>query len=47
MFVAVPAQAYVAQFLETFGEFPPRQRPSSFNLDEVMAKLKENPSGSP
>ena len=36
----VPAQAYVAQFLETFKEFPPRQRPASFSFDQVMEKLQ-------
>ena len=35
----VPAQAYVAQFLATFKEFPPRQKAGSFNLDQVMEKL--------
>jgi arylsulfatase A-like enzyme len=38
-FVAVPAQAFVAQWLESFKEFPIRQKPASFNLDSVMAKL--------
>jgi arylsulfatase A-like enzyme len=38
-FIAVPAQALVSQWLQTFKEFPPRQRPASFNLDEVMRKL--------
>ena len=36
---AVPAQAYVAKFLETFKEFPPRQKAASFSLDRVMEKL--------
>ena len=40
MFVMVPAQAYVAQFLATFQEFPPRLRPASFTIDQVMEKLK-------
>ena len=40
MFVLVPAQAYVAQFLATFQEFPPRQTPASFTIDQVMEKLK-------
>ena len=40
MFVLVPAQAFVAQFLETFQEFPPRQTPASFTIDQVMEKLK-------
>jgi len=38
-FVVVPTQAIVAQWLESFKEFPIRQRPASFNLDDVMAKL--------
>jgi arylsulfatase len=39
VFLMVPAQAYVARFLETFAEFPPRQRAASFSLDQVMEKL--------
>ena len=35
----VPAQAYVGQFLETFQEYPPRQKAASFSLDQVMEKL--------
>jgi arylsulfatase A-like enzyme len=38
-FFLVPAQAYVAQFLATFKEFPPRQKAASFSLDQVMEKL--------
>jgi hypothetical protein len=38
-FVVVPSQAVVAQWLESFKEFPIRQRPASFNLDQVMEKL--------
>jgi len=40
MFVLVPAQAIVGDFLETFKEFPPRQEPGSFSLKKVMSKLK-------
>jgi len=29
----VPAQAYVGEFLQTFIDFPPRQKAASFNLD--------------
>jgi len=42
VFLLVPAQDYVGQFLATFREFPQRQKAASFNLDEVMAKLKES-----
>ncbi len=40
VFFLVPAQAYVAQFLATFKEFPPRQKPASFSIDQVMEKLQ-------
>jgi arylsulfatase len=29
----------VAQWLDTFKEFPMRQKPASFNFDSVMEKL--------
>jgi arylsulfatase len=32
-------QAVVAQEISTFAKFPPRQKPASFNLDEVLAKV--------
>jgi arylsulfatase len=36
MFMIAPAGAYVGQWLQSFKEFPPRQKPGSFNLDRVM-----------
>jgi len=36
MFAFAPAGGYVAQWLQSFKEFPPRQKPGSFNLDRVM-----------
>jgi arylsulfatase len=44
-FLIVPAQQYAAQFLETFRKFPPRQAPTSFNLEEVMRNLSEAGGG--
>jgi arylsulfatase len=41
VFLLVPAQDYVGQFLATFRDYPQRQKAASFNLDEVMEKLKE------
>jgi arylsulfatase A-like enzyme len=41
VYLLVPAQDYVGQFLATFRDYPQRQKAASFNLDEVMAKLKE------
>jgi arylsulfatase A-like enzyme len=40
-FMLVPAQDVVGQHLQTYVAFPPRQKPGSFNLDEVMKKLQE------
>jgi arylsulfatase A-like enzyme len=36
MFLIAPAGAYVGRWLQSFKEFPPRQKPGSFNLDRVM-----------
>jgi arylsulfatase A-like enzyme len=38
-FVLVPAAAFVARWLESFKEFPPRQKPASFGIDQVMEKV--------
>ena len=40
VFLLVPAQAYVAQYLSSFQAFPPRQPPGSFSLDQVMKKIQ-------
>jgi arylsulfatase len=40
LWVFVPAQVIVGEFLSTFAEFPPRQTPASFTIDQVMEKLK-------
>jgi arylsulfatase len=44
VFALVPAQDYVGQFLTTFRDYPQRQKAASFNMDEVMQKLKESPA---
>jgi arylsulfatase len=36
MWAFAPAGAYVANWLQSFKDFPPRQKPGSFNLDRVM-----------
>jgi arylsulfatase A-like enzyme len=43
-FAFVPAQAFVGDFLSSFKEYPQRQKAASFNMDEVMQKMKA-PSG--
>ena len=42
LFAFVPAQAFVAQWLSSFKEFPPRQKPSSFSINQAMDKLSSN-----
>jgi arylsulfatase len=39
-YLLVPAQTYVGGFLQTFIEYPPRQKAASFSLDQVMEKLQ-------
>jgi arylsulfatase len=41
MFAIMPAAAYVTQWLQSFKEFPPRQKPGSFNLDHVMEMVSK------
>ena len=40
VFLLVPAQAYVGNFLATFKDYPPRMKAASFSLDQVMEKLQ-------
>ena len=42
MFLLVPAQVLVGQFLKTFEEFPPRQRPASFSIDQALEKARQS-----
>jgi arylsulfatase A-like enzyme len=44
-FVQVPMQALAAKWLESFKEFPVRQKPASFNLDAVMENMQKVSSG--
>ena len=44
VFVIVPAQAIVGRHLATFQEFPPRQKPGSFSVDQAMEKLMNQKS---
>ena len=40
VYLLVPAQTYVGNFLATFKEFPPRQKAASFSLEQVMDALQ-------
>ena len=39
-YIALAATAVVTQFLETFKEFPPRQKAASFTIDQAVEKLE-------
>ncbi len=38
--ICVPMQAFVLQMIQSMAEFPPRQKPASFSLDQVLEKLQ-------
>ena len=40
-FLVYGMQALVAQQIEAFTKYPPRQKPAAFNLDEVMRNLEQ------
>jgi arylsulfatase len=42
VFLLVPAQAYVGNFLQTFKKFPPRQEAPSFTVLNAMEKLQQS-----
>ena len=41
IFILYGAQALVGMFLKTFEEFPPRQKPASFSIDQALDKARE------
>jgi arylsulfatase len=38
----VPMQAVVGMFLQTFKEFPQRQKSASFNIDQVLKTMEQS-----
>jgi arylsulfatase len=42
VFLLVPAQVLIGEYLKTFEEFPPRQKPASFSIDQALEKAREN-----
>jgi arylsulfatase len=42
-FLILPAVDYVAQHLATYQKFPPRKKAGSFNLNQVLETLQQNP----
>ncbi|MEM8630474.1 MAG: arylsulfatase [Pseudomonadota bacterium] len=45
-YLLAPAQAYVGNFLSSFQEYPPRQEPGSFSIDQVLRTLQTGGTGS-
>ncbi len=41
LFFIAPGQAVVAKWLGSFKQFPPRQKPASFNVDEILQKIDD------
>jgi arylsulfatase A-like enzyme len=44
-YIVFAAQMIVAQFMETFKEFPPRQKAASFTIDQAMEKMTSAAGG--
>ena len=45
VFVIYPMQALAAEQLQSFLEFPPRQKPGAFNLDRVIEQMEAAADG--
>ena len=46
LFMLYPLQPMVGEFLQTFEEYPPRQKAASFTVDQVMEKLETHAGSS-
>ena len=42
MFMLVPAQAFVAKWLASFKDFPPRSKAASFSVNDAMEQIQTN-----
>ncbi len=45
IFIIYPMQALAAEQIQSFREFPPRQKPAAFNLDSVLKTMEEASGG--
>ena len=45
IYLLYAGQSIVAQFMATFNEFPPRMKPASFAVDQIVEKMNENIGG--
>ncbi len=44
-YLVLAAQFVATEFVATFADFPPRQRPGSFTIDDALARMAEISSG--
>ena len=44
-FLIQASQAVVGSFIATFKDFPPRQRPQSFSIDQIMEQMQKPAGG--
>ncbi len=44
-YIALAATAILVPFLESFKEFPPRQKPGSFSIDQALQRMQDVASG--
>jgi arylsulfatase len=45
LFLVVPSQTYTVTFIETLKEFPPRQKPATFGIDQALEALQRSAEG--
>jgi arylsulfatase len=45
VYLLIPIQSVVGEFLATFKDFPPRQKAASFTIDQVMEKMTASLTG--
>jgi hypothetical protein len=41
LWTMMPAQAIVGQFLQTFRDFPRRQKSASYNVEQILQKMQK------
>jgi arylsulfatase A-like enzyme len=44
-YMVIAAQSLVSEFVDTLREFPPRQKPASFTIDQALTKMAETAGG--
>jgi arylsulfatase A-like enzyme len=44
-FLVIPFQTYIVNFIKTFKEFTPRQKPASFGIDQALESLQNTAGG--